>query len=174
MELNLHNGIMEANLGNFAYRAIEKNPLRFWRSQTKPPNSTFVAMIWYTFKNVPRVPLKISFMPVQAATGLRFEYVHDWTPSKWQFVGSNDEDCSSDGNWQVLCEDQSGQKIQQSIWEAGKEIRSCEVKWEKLFVEPKMYRCLGIKVLGTSIWNNKYFAALHRLRIWGQVDNGCP
>ena len=109
-------------------------------------------------------------MPVQAESGVKFTEARNWMPLKWQFLGSNDGDCKSDGNWQVLCEDQSGQKIDRPTWDAREEeTRSCEVEWKNLVNEPKAFRCLGIKVLDTTKDNLKYFAALHRMRIWGRL-----
>ena len=179
VELDLNNGVMEATSEfrkeSSAQHAIKKDPKSHWASQAKPATSPFVALIWFKFTSDPHViPSKISFKPLQAELGDdRFGDAHDWMPSKWQFVGSNDDVCKPDGNWRVLCEDQSGQKIVESIWKAGMEIRSCEVVWKMFTFVPKAFRCLGIRVIDSNKYyrDNKQYAALHRMRIWGQVEN---
>ena len=162
-ELDLHEGSMKASsefrTENCAKRAIEESSNEFWASGEKPAESSFVAMIWFRFKSMPQVtPSKISFMPHQAPGGYTFDQARDWMPSKWEFVGSNDSDCKPNGNWQVLCEDQSGKKINTL-----NETRNCEVAWED---KPKAFRCLGIRVLETTYGQRGYFAALHRMRMW--------
>ena len=74
------------------------------------------------------------------------------TPKEYYFIGTNDEECKSDSNWEVLCEKH---KIHE------KDGLGCKVEASK--DGPKKYQCLGLKILATG--NNKR-AALSSLKIF--------
>ena len=167
-------------------QGIADDPKTFWSSGKKSASSPFMAMIWFEFdtNNHPTnknnnivIPSSISFMPHQAASGYSFESARQWMPSKWQFVGSNDDKCDPHyGDWRVLCEDLSGQMIK-----SREESRDCEVGWGVAgaaggaaggatvgttgakICGPRAFRCLGLRVLETEDGN---YAALHKMTIW--------
>ena len=50
------------------------------------------------------IPAEVSFRPRQSGNTLH-------APTKWQFVGTNDETCDEKAAWAILCEDLSGGKL---------------------------------------------------------------
>ena len=66
------------------------------------------AFIWRAFSSHKVRPSRISFLPRQGE-GLADAVRR--MPSKYQFIGSNDSPCRSNGNWVVLCQDLSGECI---------------------------------------------------------------
>ena len=102
-------------------KGFSQDPAHFWWSGWKSSSAPYVAMIWFDFGRQPDLaPAKISFQPPQQ---YYLGWAKDYFPTKWQFVGSNDAQCSADGDWKVLCEDLSGKEL-----ESLKETRSCKVR----------------------------------------------
>ena len=115
--------------------AFDGNSSTFWRSPLLRPS--LPSYIWYDFKNRSIKPAAISFRPRPAGYwGLR-QY-----PSKFQFVGSNDEICTHHSNWSVICEDLSGVRVA-SIHDT----KGCRVEMPPPL---QTFRCLGLKALAVG------------------------
>lgn len=114
----------------------------------------FPHLIWYQF------PTEKAFRPAEVtfrSRQLDDKYVSMHAPTKWQFVGSNDEECNAWSVWIILCEDLSGAP-QSNV--GG--IRFCRVP---LSVKRK-FRCLGVRILHNQ---NGIEADVQSLRFWKRV-----
>ena len=100
------------------------------------------------------VPAEVSFRPRQdIPTGWQH------SPTKWQFVGTNDATCNQNSAWAILCEDLSG-----AGYKTNNDIKFCSVP---LHLNRK-YRCLGIRILqNTNVWET----GLQSLRFWEKVES---
>jgi len=118
-----------------------------WNSGGDAPSPV---MIWYEF------PSDRIFVPARVSFRSRQDCCLVDTPTMWQFVGSNDEECGKYGSWTVLCEERSNIASPNKFY-----TRYCEVD-ENIY---KKFRCLGISVLNTrhTTSNNK---ALKDVRMW--------
>ena len=166
-----------------AANGFSRDPAVFWASANESADRSgsgsgsaglasnpFLALIWFDFRAESYAPTKVSFKPHQPESGYADESAKMWTPTRWQFVGSNDETCAGNGTWTTLCEDVSGAPIA-----ARDEKRGCKVKAEPTTMAvaktttttttTRVYRCLGIRILETPDGN---YAALHGIRIWAQ------
>ena len=111
----------------------------------------FPKMIWYDFSiGNGFVPARITFQSCQSSD------CPQYTPSIWEFVGSNDDVCSQSGDWTILCRDYSGVRPR-NHWA----IKRCDVKVR----EEKTYRCLGINILG----NDEAYSYVSNIRMWEKV-----
>ena len=113
--------------------------VRWTSARDKTGNGNFIHfphMIWYRFR-APIVPGRVSFGANSDETDGKFFWRG---ATKWQFIGSNDEDCDEKSAWTILCEDLSG-----SYFERRTQSKYCTVDVGK----PK-YKCLGISVLDSS------------------------
>merc|ERR1712098_595294 len=82
-----------------------------------------------------------------------------YTPSIWEFVGSNDEVCSKSGDWTILCRDYSDVKPRNIF-----AIKRCDVEGRA----QKKFRCLGINILSTHMQHS----AVSNIRMWQKVYVG--
>ena len=168
--MDFKDGIMRASSAagdNKPKNAIEKNRFKNWISKSKN-ESTFVAMIWHELKKNkdPKFsPAKISFKPPVKLLSNGKEVNMTWsqqlTPTKWQFVGSmgeTDKKCNTTSDWVVLCKDLSGDLV-----EDVDDTKNCWVDDKALQGKPKVFRCLGVRVLETV---NGRKAGLSRMRIF--------
>jgi len=100
-----------------------------WTSKFNEPP----AYIWYDFKRQLR-PAKISYLPrksdVSNANAVRVK--------RFQFVGTNDPDCSKNSNWRVFCGGES------ALYESIDDERGCTIP-----VKQNMgtFHCLGLRSL---------------------------
>lgn len=89
--------------------------------------------IWYDFPSEKAfIPAEVTFRP--RVDGKAFTE----SPTKWQFVGTNDQFCSENSAWTVLCEDLLGIPFSHV-----RDIKFCKV-------EPQLkikFRCLGLRLL---------------------------
>ena len=95
VEIEFTGGVADASStwGGYiaAYAFVARNGARYnsdvhvWRAGGDPP-----AYIWYDFKGRRICPAKVSFLPRQ--DGLSWAIAE--MPSKYQFLGSNDETCN--------------------------------------------------------------------------------
>eukprot|EP00111_Clytia_hemisphaerica_P007347 TCONS_00021378-protein len=94
-------------------------------------------MIWYHFRK--------GFTPAEIT--FRSNSVAAYVPTKYQFVGTNDEHCNQYSAWDILCEDLRGLKITYRY-----QTQRCVVS----DFHTKSYSCLGIRVLGTTLDNTPH------------------
>ena len=109
-------------------------------------NEPLPAHIWYEFERL-ICPGKIMFRPLKKVL----------TPKEYQFIGSNDQECKSNSNWEALCE-----KSNEEFSDFDNDWEGCEVDASKVGTEK--YRCLGLKILATG--NNRGAAALSSIKIF--------
>lgn len=116
----------------------------------------FPHLIWYSFK-APFTPGRISFRPNQVSECGKNGY---WCgATKWQFIGSNDEDCDQYSAWTILCEDLSGKHFERKT-----QSKYCTV-------DPSVkikFKCLGISVLDAS-YPGYSCVSINGIRMWERV-----
>ena len=111
--------------------------------------------LWYRFKIPISYPVKISFMPRHP----NFKNAKVQTPKSFQFVGTNDDNCSCTSDWSILCDGFYG-----TLPKSSEDIRSCEVKKSAVKTSGQYeYRCLGIKILAVHSGD---YASLRSLKMW--------
>jgi len=142
------------------YRKPEKALIRGdpkswgWISGTDPKNNgVYPQMIWYDFGHGNAfVPARVTFRGLVNCGGCQV-----YTPSVWEFVGSNDDVCSQSGNWTILCQDYSDVKQHKDF-----ETKICDVHdHNNQNTEQGEYRCLGINVIRADA-----YTGLSNLRMW--------
>merc|ERR1712142_459955 len=124
--------------------------INYWYSSFDAKyTGVFPKMIWYDFSiGNGFVPARITFQSCQSSSDCP-----QYTPSIWEFVGSNDDVCSKSGEWTILCRDYSDVQPR-SIYA----IKRCDVEGRA----EKKFRCLGINILSTHHANS----ALSNIRMW--------
>ncbi len=105
---------------------VIKDRNKLWASG---PQERLPVFIWYDFKNRQIIPTRISFHPRRDTTVSQtwnsMDFAKRLTPTKFQFVGSNDAVCNRNSTWTILCKDLSGNQIASQ-----NETRQCRVeKW---------------------------------------------
>ena len=117
--------------------------------------------VWYEFKIPVKYPIKLAFGP-------RAGHAKPQTPKSFQFVGSNDQNCSKTSTWSVVCEG-----FYADLAKNG-EIRGCEAEREEVLssrLRHHEYRCLGIKILAV---HSGPVAALRKMKmsalLWFDFD----
>ena len=121
--------------------------------------SELPAFIWRAFSHRKVRPSRISFLPRQ---GEGLPNAVRRMPSKYEFIGSNESPCRTDGNWVVLCKDLSGERIT-GLYQA----RGCEV--EEVH-RSTSFQCVGLKILQKGGGETRYTTALRKIRMWGVLD----
>ena len=113
-------------------------------------------MLWYNFtRNNSFVPARVSFRgQVQCDSCMKY------TPSVWEFVGSNDDVCTGSGNWTVLCQDSSDIVIKEPY-----ETKYCDVVSNDPNEDQQEFRCLGINVIRAQ----NPWTGLSNVRMWKSV-----
>ena len=126
------------------------------KSGWKANDTHLPAFIWREFAYQMVRPSRISFLPRKAQ---EFGLVADRMPSKFQFIGSKDPFCSTESNWETICQDESGNRITEMT-----EARGCEVRQE----HRQYFNCVGLKILqiGGRVSDNR--PALRGIRMWGE------
>ena len=76
-------------------------------------------LIWYDFVSRSVSPAKISFLPRRDGKNNNI----DKTPTAFQLIASNDEVCSGDSSWTVLCEEKNAPAIDKDNLETLNEER---------------------------------------------------
>ena len=134
---------------------IVGNKDAFWLSGSDAKyKGVFPKMIWYDFSDGNGfIPARITFQGLQSCKPTECT---QFTPSIWEFVGSNDDVCGKISDWTILCQDYSGVRPR-NHWA----IKRCDVKVR----EEKTYRCLGINILG----NDEAYSYVSNIRIWEKV-----
>jgi len=132
---------------------------KFWESSSDAKHrGVFPILIWYDFPvGNDFVPARITFQGCQNLGNPTTDT--KYTPSIWEFVGSNDEVCSESGNWTILCRDYSHVQPQ-NHWA----IKRCDVEGKA----EKKFRCLGINILSTH--GDRSHAS--NIRMWQKVEAG--
>jgi hypothetical protein len=131
-----------------------------WHSGKSGDPAPFPLYLWYDFQRSIR-PADISFRPRQ--DGGQYGTI-DHTVTKYQFVGTNDETCNEFSTWTILSEDLSGKPFADKF-----ETRFCPVKNP---VVNDGFRCLGLRILGTSDAGSGPIpghACLNNIRMWERV-----
>ena len=114
----------------------------------------FPVLIWYEFRET-FLPAEVSFRPRQdCATCV------DLTPTKFQFIGTNDAICDDLSAWTILCEDLSDE-----AFETMYETRYCAV--DAAASGQRKFRCLGLRILGNR--NKEGWTSLNFIRMWERV-----
>ena len=119
-----------------------------WCSRSQP----LPHFIWYQFKETFR-PAKVTFLPRN----------NDWdqavvkTPTQFQFIGTNDENCNPNSVWTILCADLTANSPSSFYG-----IRQCKV--DAPLIADQLFRCLGLKVL--KVGEGVQMACVHRIRFW--------
>jgi len=128
-----------------------------WNSGNDANNlGIYPQMVWYDFGHGNAfVPARITFKGIATQ-----DTAQQYTPSVWEFVGSNDDVCTGSGNWTVLCQDLSHDMPQKSY-----ETKFCDVNNSDPNVEQSEYRCLGINVIRTH--SNQIYVS--NTRMWKNV-----
>jgi len=122
-----------------------------WSRSDEAYSKPFPIRIWYEFTSK-HVPERFSFIPV----GL------EHTPTKWQFVGSNDEGCNHDSTWKPLCGDMApGDKFIVEGEEVGCDVPKCE---------KQPFKCLGIKVYSTNSTKHNG-VCIKAMRFWDNTHS---
>ena len=123
----------------------------FWMSNGNVLYGAYPKMIWYDFSiGNGFVPARITFQSCPNSD------CPQYTPSIWEFVGSNDDVCSKSGDWTILCRDNSDVQPR-NIYA----IKRCDVEGR---VEKK-FRCLGINILST----HSGYSLVSNIRMWQKV-----
>ena len=122
---------------------------KLWHSGPKSNPEPLPHFIWYDFRVRQLSPDRISFRPRRGT----FYAAKNQTPTKFQFIGSNDAVCSTKSNWIVLCENLSGKPV-----ESQEETRGCRVNKRHA-----KFRCLGIKILDNLVQG---VSSLRGIRMW--------
>ena len=125
----------------------------YWSSE---PPSNFPVYIWFEF-NDPVIPERISFRPRPAGTNLYNSKRQ--MPSKFHFIGSNDNNCNKYSRWSTLCHKSYGKSIKKDT-----EIRGCAVS--KHDQTEQSFRCLGLKIHSV---HGSEFASLCGIHIHGRA-----
>ena len=124
-----------------------------WHSGSEENAASSSLFVWYEFKLPVKYPIKLSFEPRPVTS-------QQQTPKQFQFVGTNDKDCSKTSQWSVICDGFYAEEP-----ETG-EIRGCEAQKEKVMDSLRRhreFRCLGIKILAVH-WGQ--FAAMRNVKMW--------
>lgn len=110
-------------------------------------------LIWYDF------PLERAFIPAEVSFRVRQDTAGGLAhgPTKWQFVGSNDDNCDAKGGWAILCEDLSG-----TTFKTKGDTKYCVVPARMI----RKFRCLGMRILQTG---NGLEASVQSMRFWEKV-----
>ena len=121
-------------------------------SQPRKPEKLPV-FIWYEFADPQFCPIEISFHPRQNEP--EADNFKKQTPTRFQFIGTNDENCSTNSDWTVICENQTRSP------EFRNETRHCRV-------DPKNQLCQGFRCLGLKVLANKEmgWVSLNGIRMW--------
>ena len=123
-----------------------------WHNKCNPaPCNPFPDTVWYEF------PADAAFVPARVSFRPRQDCCHEQTPTIWQFVGSNDENCGKFGNWTVLCEDKSDTVVPTKAW-----TKYCDVD----DTISKRFRCLGISGLNNRYKIKEGYMSLKDVRFW--------
>jgi len=132
---------------------IVGNKNAYWHSGGDDKHyGVFPKMIWYDFSiGNGFVPARITFQSRQNGDGSQI-----YTPSIWEFVGSNDDVCSKSGDWTILCRDYSDVQPR-NIYA----IKRCDVEGRA----EKKFRCLGINILST----HSGYSLVSNIRMWQKV-----
>ena len=99
-------------------------------------------------------PLPLLFHPQTAATCATL------TPTKFQFIGSNDAMCDDFAAWTIICENLSDESFSTM-----RETRFCAADPQK--VGSSVFKCLGLRILGTK--NKDGWTSLNNIRMWRRV-----
>ena len=128
---------------------------KLWHSVRNPGMPQF---IWYDFRVRRFSPARISFHPRRDRPNPKAQSLKEQTPTKFQFIGSNDAVCDRNSAWTVLCEDLSGEPVA-----SRNENRECRVDGQ----QPE-FRCLGLKILAVHrlYVGSGNFSTLSGIRIW--------
>jgi len=111
-------------------------------------------LIWYDFTNEKAfIPAEVSFRTRQDNNNYRI-----YGPTKWQFVGTNDEKCDAKAAWAILCEDLSG-----APYTKMGQIKFCSVPSHL----NKKFRCVGLRILEST---NNLEMGVQSLRFWEKVE----
>ena len=118
-----------------------------WASSSK---QQLPAKIWFEFHHAVRAG-KISFRPRQDHMG----YAIDQMAKQFQFIGSNDVNCTSDSTWLTLCSASVDATLQ-----SFSERRGCQAEYAHL---GKRFRCLGLNVVEIE---RHHVTSLNDIQIW--------
>ena len=129
---------------------------QYWLSgETKGQSDPLPFFVWYKFKSPIGNPIKMSFKPRPE----NLNNAKKQTPKSFQFIGSNDNNCTGSSDWSVLCDGFYDDPV-----ESVEEVRGCQVqKGVALSDHHVMYRCLGIKILAL---HSGTAASLCNLMMW--------
>jgi len=112
-------------------------------------------MIWYDFGHGNSfVPARVTFRGYT-----KCDKCTRYTPSVWEFVGSNDDVCAGSGYWTVLCQDLSDVVPKEQL-----ETKFCDVNSSPSMKQGE-YRCLGINIIRA----HSVYTALSNVRMWKNV-----
>ena len=123
-----------------------------------PKNMPFPHLIWYDFVNRRVSPIRVSLRADQNGGDSANNTSWFNGPTKWQFIGSNDDICNEKSSWTTLCEDLSGEKLKRKT-----EIKLCHVTGTTA-----AFQCLGISVLDAPN-ESESKAIISTIRMW---ENG--
>ena len=147
------------------------DPARVWAASHERLDPEFKAIIWFDFSPRSYSPAKASFKIVQQQIPTEHrpkEHVsRQWTPIKWQFVGSNDDPCKSKGDWTVICQKAKNRGSTSS----SDVLRECQADTEDGQMPFKPFRCLGIRIMETEDPEGRH-AALYGIRMWAWHEEG--
>ena len=124
---------------------------------------TISKIVRYEFRE-PMLPAEISFRPRQDCGGRNANVAATCatlTPTKFQFVGSNDVVCDDFAAWTILCED-----LTDVAFANMRETRFCTADPDKVGTTNK-FRCLGLRILNTK--NVDGWTSLNNIRMWERV-----
>lgn len=110
-----------------------------------PPNS-----VWYDFKRRLR-PAKISFLPRSTSVG----NANAVRVRRFQFIGTDDANCSKHSNWKVLCQ------AENPSYKSLNDERGCTVTDKK---NMQGYHCLGLRSLLRGTGSGE--VGLRGIRMW--------
>ena len=131
----------------------------------KTVDDVLPAFVWYDFLHHSVRPVNVSFRPYLYN---KLPFGRRRTPTEFQLIGSNDDECSVRSQWVVLCEGRSEMAI-----ESFDEVKGCQVDDRHI---GENYRCLGLKVLAlygknrTEITKVKINSALRLVRMWRMAE----
>eukprot|EP00092_Neocalanus_flemingeri_P001844 GFUD01001966.1.p1 GENE.GFUD01001966.1~~GFUD01001966.1.p1 ORF type:complete len:179 (+),score=17.36 GFUD01001966.1:126-662(+) len=134
--------------------AFHEGSVNGWYSGRNANGNGDLALPWYNFPTA-FVPGLVSFRPGQnlcSQTG--------WCgPTKYQYIGTNDDVCNEFSAWRVLCEDLSGNGFEKRI-----SSKYCLVQDHTR--EP--FKCLGVTVLDSSYTGSYSTVAMNGIRMWNK------
>ncbi|XP_066933661.1 uncharacterized protein [Clytia hemisphaerica] len=118
-----------------------------YRSNAKYGN--LPAMVWYHFRT--------EFEPAEVT--FRSMGVPGETANQYQLVGTNDEHCNQYSAWTILCENLTNIPVKTRY-----SSQRCEVGQ----FHNRRYKCVGIRILGTS-YDNTPYVGLGNIRFFKRV-----